>query len=295
MLLFIFHLISIIALIIGVAAVFIGYLLNRKYEDKLLKEYFIILIVIMAGYLHEPISYYVSNYLFNLILNYYYSLSMFVLIWRLIHFTIVLVGRKISKVNSTVIIILLIFVFSFLMILLGIDIIRIIVITEVIFYITLLLVLIIISRNTYRIKMKSVARNIVLYIKLLFVFLPIFIIESILLLFMTEEFEIAYLSFPYILFLLFWNIINISLVAKYFFKPISEKQNIGINTDFLKEYGITPTEMEVIKLIKSGLSNKEIAFKRQSKEKTIKNHIYNIYQKLEIKSRVELINLLNTY
>lgn len=295
MLFLIFHIISIIALIIGVATVLVGFLLTRKYEDKLLKEYFIILIVIMAGYLHEPISYYVSSFLFNIILNYYYSISMFVLIWRLIHFTAILLDRKILERYNRIIIIFLIFTFTFSLIITGSNIIIIIVITEVIFYLVLLLTLVIINRNTYRIKMKSVAISVGLYIKILLVFLPIFIVESLFLLFMTEDYEIKYLSLPHILFILLWNVMNMVLISKYFFKPISEKNNIDINRDFLKEYGITPTEMEIIKLIKNGLSNKEIAFERQSKEKTIKNHVYNIYQKLEIRSRVELINLLNSY
>ena len=48
---------------------------------------------------------------------------------------------------------------------------------------------------------------------------------------------------------------------------------------------LTPREMEVLKLIAAGLSNKEIAQGLVLSEKTVKNHINNIFSKLHVYDR----------
>jgi DNA-binding CsgD family transcriptional regulator len=56
-------------------------------------------------------------------------------------------------------------------------------------------------------------------------------------------------------------------------------------------YGITNREKEIIQLIFSGKSNKEIGDILFISVKTVKYHVYNVYRKLKIKNRIELINL----
>jgi DNA-binding NarL/FixJ family response regulator len=48
---------------------------------------------------------------------------------------------------------------------------------------------------------------------------------------------------------------------------------------------LTPRELEVLKLIATGLSNKEIAEALVLSEKTVKNHINNIFSKLHVYDR----------
>lgn len=52
---------------------------------------------------------------------------------------------------------------------------------------------------------------------------------------------------------------------------------------------ISPREQEVINLVMEGKSNKQIAYALQVKERTVEFHLKNIYQKLEVNSRVELV------
>ncbi len=52
---------------------------------------------------------------------------------------------------------------------------------------------------------------------------------------------------------------------------------------------LTPKEIEILKLVKSGLSNKAIAAKVYTAEKTIKNHLNNIFQKLGVENRTQAI------
>lgn len=53
--------------------------------------------------------------------------------------------------------------------------------------------------------------------------------------------------------------------------------------------GLTPREVEVLELVREGLSNREIANRLCVEEKTVKNHINNIYSKLQLRNRYEAI------
>ncbi len=55
--------------------------------------------------------------------------------------------------------------------------------------------------------------------------------------------------------------------------------------DALQE--LTEREREILQLIGTGLTNREIAAKVFLSEKTIKHHVTNILQKLQVRSRVE--------
>jgi DNA-binding CsgD family transcriptional regulator len=57
-------------------------------------------------------------------------------------------------------------------------------------------------------------------------------------------------------------------------------------------YKITPREQEIIHLILEGASNKDIEKKLFISNSTVRNHIYNIYQKLDVQNRLGLINLI---
>ncbi len=51
--------------------------------------------------------------------------------------------------------------------------------------------------------------------------------------------------------------------------------------------GLTPREIEVLKLIAAGRSNKQIARELTISEKTVKNHINNIFSKLHLYDRTQ--------
>jgi ATP/maltotriose-dependent transcriptional regulator MalT len=54
--------------------------------------------------------------------------------------------------------------------------------------------------------------------------------------------------------------------------------------------GITEREVEILTLLANGFRNKEIADKLFISLHTVKSHIYNIYQKLHVQSRIEAVN-----
>ena len=53
--------------------------------------------------------------------------------------------------------------------------------------------------------------------------------------------------------------------------------------------GLSNREAEVTELVSKGLSNKEVANQLFVTEKTIKFHWQNIYKKMNVKSRAQLI------
>ena len=52
---------------------------------------------------------------------------------------------------------------------------------------------------------------------------------------------------------------------------------------------ITAREHEVAKLVAEGLTNAKIAKKLKITEGTVKQHLYKIFSKLKVKSRLQLV------
>ena len=59
--------------------------------------------------------------------------------------------------------------------------------------------------------------------------------------------------------------------------------------DVLIQKGLSNRESEVAGLVTKGLSNKEVANQLFVTEKTVKFHLTNIYKKMQVKSRAQLI------
>jgi DNA-binding NarL/FixJ family response regulator len=58
-----------------------------------------------------------------------------------------------------------------------------------------------------------------------------------------------------------------------------------------KEYydGLTPREIEVLRHLATGMANKQIAYKLKISDKTVRNHVSNMYEKLEIYDRSQAV------
>ncbi|MFD2617067.1 response regulator transcription factor [Terrilactibacillus laevilacticus] len=66
-------------------------------------------------------------------------------------------------------------------------------------------------------------------------------------------------------------------------KTFAENYHVEISKD------LTYREKEIIRWVAQGVSNKEIAEKLQISEYTVKNHLKNIFNKLNLKNRVQLV------
>lgn len=89
------------------------------------------------------------------------------------------------------------------------------------------------------------------------------------------------------------------LVIMLFIWYRTRKKNLSLRlkTDaemgrIFEEYNISCREQEILQLILKGKTNKDIEDALFISIRTVKNHIYNIYQKFGVKTRLELIHLI---
>ena len=58
---------------------------------------------------------------------------------------------------------------------------------------------------------------------------------------------------------------------------------------------LTPREIEVVRMVATGMTNKEIASQLHIADGTVKIHLHNIYEKLNINRRAELVRVAEEY
>lgn len=74
---------------------------------------------------------------------------------------------------------------------------------------------------------------------------------------------------------------------------VNEKE-VEVSTEKITHIELlTERELEIVNYVCEGKSNKEIAEALFISQNTVRNHVYNIYRKLEVKNKIELINKLN--
>lgn len=64
---------------------------------------------------------------------------------------------------------------------------------------------------------------------------------------------------------------------------------------FSKNYELSPRETEIVSKLVNGKSNREISRELFISVRTVDTHIYNIYRKCSVKSRMELVKLIGRY
>ncbi len=75
-------------------------------------------------------------------------------------------------------------------------------------------------------------------------------------------------------------------------KPIDDN---AVLDRIYQEYDISKREQEIVELILNGKSNKEIGALLYISVHTVKNHIYNIFQKLKVNTRYELMLFITKF
>lgn len=69
--------------------------------------------------------------------------------------------------------------------------------------------------------------------------------------------------------------------------PLLNSKMIDRDSDAVKIENLTKRELEVLKNLSYGMYNKEIAEKLEISERTVKNHISNIFKKIEVTDRTQ--------
>jgi DNA-binding CsgD family transcriptional regulator/uncharacterized protein with PQ loop repeat len=90
---------------------------------------------------------------------------------------------------------------------------------------------------------------------------------------------------------LYWR----EYLRKHYTAPPPQETDTQTWEKFLDEYNISRREEEVIRELCEGKTNKEISDALFISLQTVKDHVYRIYQKTDVKNRVQLINLIQSY
>lgn len=99
-----------------------------------------------------------------------------------------------------------------------------------------------------------------------------------------------YLSYP-IYFMAFSIIILVYLFIYFHRMPHAIVRELTYER--VARFHITEREYAVVLLIKEGLTNKEIAANLNISVNTVNNHVANIFAKTKVRSRIDLLNVLN--
>ncbi len=138
---------------------------------------------------------------------------------------------------------------------------------------------------------RALKRALGIFLALTLFFFPLMLIDSLLafLSFLSAFRFLDGLTQP--LYFLALNGLTVLFGLRYLNRPAyAEKDRL---TDyFVSTFGVTGREREIIGRLLEGQGTKEIADGLFISAKTVENHVYNIYQKLGVRNRVQLFQLI---
>lgn len=165
-------------------------------------------------------------------------------------------------------------------------------------YVTIEVLVLIIALSQIFVNVKKIKDEKKQKAVLTFAYLILFIFGAGITLFILAE-KSSILSAVYLLVFFSGNIPPIlywrAYLKKYFPAPVLQKIGPMTMKQFLEEYKISKREEEVIQQLCEGKTNKEISETLFISLQTVKDHVYSIYQKTDVKNRVQLINLIQSY
>lgn len=278
---------------IGFTVVLITVLAAIKFQNTLLKEYAIFLLLLGMLFFTEQLEFYGAltdiSFLSPLSLGsvIIYIVIVFLLSIYYPYFVMRLSGRDFSFKWIVIIVAPLIFYPpGIVLYILGIGRGLISQLSDIIFLMIIGFWTIILLMKDKRSFLKLLSFTILLFIP--------FLILDISIPFSETSTLPDFISIPFIMFYLIWNIMNLSFGYKYYL--ISDRKNNYEEKipQFSKVYQLSNRESEILKQVVNGAGNKVIGFELSISERTVKNHVYNIYQKTEVQTRIELLlKLLN--
>jgi DNA-binding CsgD family transcriptional regulator len=127
------------------------------------------------------------------------------------------------------------------------------------------------------------------------IFFPVFILE-----FFVFEYMPALPSFlsdtPFFftLFYLVFAAMNLAYLPR-FLSALPFGRPIALTSSFADRYALSDRERTILEHLVQGESNKEIGYHLGISEKTVKNHLFNAYQKMGINSRMSFVRKLQNW
>jgi len=119
-------------------------------------------------------------------------------------------------------------------------------------------------------------------------FIPMLILFPLDMIFLKHSsFKLSYICFS------IFTVNTYYFISRYYFRdyePVPE--SLDIKNKFFKIHNLSEREEEVSRLLIKGETNSEIGEKLFISVNTVKSHIKNIYKKLEVSNRIQLIHLI---
>ncbi|MCF7927465.1 MAG: helix-turn-helix transcriptional regulator [Spirochaetales bacterium] len=92
-----------------------------------------------------------------------------------------------------------------------------------------------------------------------------------------------------------WSAVSVAALIRYLTRPHALITGGQVSDAFCRGFGVTEREREVIERISRGMTNQQIADDMCISFTTVRTHVYNIFRKCEVKTRVELLQVLSGY
>ena len=96
------------------------------------------------------------------------------------------------------------------------------------------------------------------------------------------------------LFCALWGLLMVIVAARWVSLGLTSSPT-DLPAVFVEDYGISRREVEIVEVIREGLTSRQIGERLFISQRTVEAHIHNIYRKCDVINRVELINKISRY
>ncbi len=151
--------------------------------------------------------------------------------------------------------------------------------------------LVLIAVNLAKIGERTLRRALTLFFALSLAFFPLMYVDS------AMAYLPALAGFAFLeglaqpLYFLVLDLLTILFGLRYLNRPAYAEKD-RLTEHFVSAFRLTAREQEIVRLLLEGSGGKEIGERLFISAKTVENHVYNIYQKLGVASRVQLYRLI---
>lgn len=305
-----------LAFIIGFSSIFfsiIYYIIERvswlKYYIVFLFTFaFLLLIRAVKVLTFLTIPSFMSNNIFNTLYFFTFSIAMSLMLYFIPAFLYRFLNMKWTFKENIIYIVLS--VSHFIISILGIvTMFNIYIISNIIFYASIIVLFIIGFINYKKLEDKTMKFIVKILGLITIIIYPILIYQFIS--YRKESYNIGSMDITFVLFYIWWNLVMLGYFSWYFINIVKNKNKIvnsdiqltnssvenevsnntkGMNSKTEETINLTRREKEILSYLLDGKTNKEVSLILDISLNTVNNHVANIYGKSGVKNRVELVN-----
>ncbi|MEI0749690.1 helix-turn-helix transcriptional regulator [Brachyspira pulli] len=305
-----------LAFIIGFSSIFfsiIYYIIERvswlKYYIVFLFTFaFLLLIRAVKILTFLTIPSFMSNNIFNTLYFFTFSIAMSLMLYFIPAFLYRFLNMKWTFKENIIYIVLSVshFIISILGIVTVFDI---YIISNIIFYASIIVLFIIGFINYKKLEDKTMKFIVKILGLITIIIYPILIYQFIS--YRKESYNIGSMDITFVLFYIWWNLVMLGYFSWYFINIVKNKNKIvnsdiqltnssvenevsnntkDMNSKTEETINLTRREKEILSYLLDGKTNKEVSLILDISLNTVNNHVANIYEKSGVKNRVELVN-----